>query len=628
MKFGLFIQDFASDYSNNIVQGVKQYCVEHDIQLFIFTIRSKNWENGVFDYQHFACKFLATKENIDGLVLVTNTYCQHLPAEKHFDAIKELTYIPVVSFGKEVQGISSVNSFVKDEFRKLFIHLEKDHNCKKIYFMMPESTSKDIIDRFDVYKEFMEERGQTYQDKIIYANYIFTNAKLALETLGISKDNLPFDALVCCNDSMAFGCIDYLKNHGIRVPEDVKVTGLDNQFMCDYSVPTLTSVDLRVKDQCYKTAQILHEEVLNPDQKKNNYYVDAKLFLRGSCGCKIPSKAASNPFSEGNLVRLKDQVYDYQYFLQDLHLTVEVEKFKSLTIQYYKKFGIDSCICCIYDKPKVMQKNEDFIVPEKARVFFAYNDEKIFNYAEDYMLNPRKQLYPDDFSFKKGNEVVVMSLFSHEFQYGYILYSPGAFTYNVYELIIATTGISLASNIIFNRKVQETENLSTEKKNLEIKTYFDEMTGVLNRGGFFNYAETALKQSLEQGRDGGVLFVDMDHLKIINDKYGHEAGDRAIKGCVEILKTVFRSQDLIARLGGDEFVILACGLGPHGFENLKLRLEAAEKKFNETSSEPFEVSISIGYVEFNKENNDINQLMKQADKNQYEEKVRHHKNRC
>ena len=627
MKFGLFIQDFASDYSNNIVKGVRQYCVEHGIQLFIFTIRSQNWENGVFDYQHFACKFLATKNNIDGLVLVTNTYCQHIPAEKHFDAVRELTYLPVVSFGKEIHGISSVNSYVKDEFRKLFIHLEKDHGCKKIYFMMPDTTSKDILDRLDVFREFMEERGETYEDKIIYANYIFTNAKDALEALRISKENLLFDALVCCNDSMAFGCIDYFKNHGIRVPEDVKVTGLDNQFMCDYSVPALTSIDMRVVDQCYKTAQILHEEILNPGQERKDYYVDAKLFLRGSCGCESAVTTATNPFSEGNLVRLKDQVYDYQYFLQDLHLTVEVEKFKSLTIQYYKKFGIKSCICCIYDKPQVMLKNEDFKVPEKAKIFFAYNSDNVFNYDEGFCLNPKENLYPADFSFEKDNEVVVMALFSHEFQYGYILYTPGAFNYNIYELIIATTGISLATNIIFAKQVQETENLSTEKRTLEIKTYFDEMTGALNRSGFFNYAETALHQSLEQGRTGGVLFADMDHLKLINDRYGHEAGDSAIKGCVEILKSVFRSQDLIARLGGDEFVILACGLNPSGYENLKKRLEDAEKRYNQASTAPYDVSISIGYVEFTKENCVISELLKQADKVQYEEKVRHHKNR-
>lgn len=625
MRIGLIIQDLASEYSNSIVKGTKKYCLENDIQLFIFTIRSKTWNNGVFDYQHYACRSLATKYNVDGILLVTNTYCQNLPENEHESLIKELSYVPLVSFGAEVDGLSSINANMKNEMQELLEHLEKKHNCKNIYFMGAMTTAKDINARLEVYKDFMKKRNQTYDDKIIYAGFVYANAIIALDNLKISLENLPFDAIVCMNDDLAFGCIDYLRKKGIRVPEDVKITGFDNQLRCNYMIPTLTSIDPCIEEQCYEASRVLCEEIKNPNLEKRSIFFNSKVIYRKSCGCF--EKSIVDDSSDGKYFQLREQVFNYQYFLQDLQSTVESEKIKSLIIGYYKYFGIKSCVCCIYDHPRKMLRGESFDVPEKAKVFFAYNDDGEYSYDDDFFINPTNGLYPTDFKFEKGKEIVVTSLFSRDLQYGYMIYTPGEVNYNIYEIMITTTGFSLATNIIFSKKIEETEKLSSEKKHLETETYFDEMTGVLNRRGFFKYAEQAMKSSIERGLTGGILFGDMDRLKYINDKFGHSAGDSAIKGVVEILKNVFRNQDLIARIGGDEFVIFACGLSASGFKNLKNRLKLATEKYNSESRNDFEISISIGYVEFNEEANNLNILLKQADENQYKEKVLHHKNR-
>lgn len=623
MKIGLLIQDLASDYSSKIVKGTKKYCLEHDIQLFIFLVRSKNWNRGgSFDYQHFASKALATKFNVDGILLVTNTYCQSSPKEEHYGMIKKLMDVPLVSFGAKVAGLSSVIGNEEKSISKLLEHLSDDHGCQNIFIMGPESNSKDIILRFKAFQDFMTFRNRDAKNNIIYTDYSYEKAKASLAKRNITKDNLPFDALVCCNDSMAFGSIDYLKEQGIRIPEDVKVTGFDNQLRCDFTNPTLTTVNQCIEEQCYKASELLHQEILNPNFEKQNCQVNAQVVYRHSCGCNF-NHEIDDSHNEGRFFLLKSQLQHYHYFLQDLQLKVEREKI----IRYFKTFGINSCVCCMYDKPKTMQRGEDFVLPEKARVYFAYNSEKLFSYDDGFYINPKENMYPEDFTFEKGKEVLVNMLFTREYQYGYMVFTPGNLDYNIYDLIITTTGIAFAANVVFAEKKQEEERLNSDKKNLETESYFDELTGVLNRRGFNKYAGQSLQDAVERNLTGGIIFGDMDYLKYINDTFGHDAGDRAIKEIASFLKSTFRAEDLVARLGGDEFVIYSSGLTASSFEIAKKRLNDRLSQYNRERKESFELSVSLGFVEFNRNNCDLEKLMKQADEQQYAEKVLHHKNR-
>ena len=109
-KVALLVQDLDSDYFNFMVEGAERYCKEHNLQLMIFIIRGKNWSHGSFDYQFYAAIKLVSKGNIDGILLATNTYCQNIPESKRADLVRELAFLPLVSIGAPVPGISSICS--------------------------------------------------------------------------------------------------------------------------------------------------------------------------------------------------------------------------------------------------------------------------------------------------------------------------------------------------------------------------------------------------------------------------------------------------------------------------------------------------------------------------------------
>jgi diguanylate cyclase (GGDEF)-like protein len=161
--------------------------------------------------------------------------------------------------------------------------------------------------------------------------------------------------------------------------------------------------------------------------------------------------------------------------------------------------------------------------------------------------------------------------------------------------------------------------LQAELGNLAIT---DELTGLYNRRGFMALAERQWKLGRRSGR-GMLLFVmDVDHLKHINDSFGHLEGDRALKRTAEVLEQTFRDSDVVARLGGDEFGVLAIEASGHSEATIKARLLECLKSNNAKES-PYQISLSLGLARFDAAGRtSIGELMAKADQAMYEHKNR------
>lgn len=122
----------------------------------------------------------------------------------------------------------------------------------------------------------------------------------------------------------------------------------------------------------------------------------------------------------------------------------------------------------------------------------------------------------------------------------------------------------------------------------------DVLTGMLNRRGFFKQAEQGYKMAKRQGLPGILLFADIDGLKAVNDRFGHEVGDRLIQDCAWILRNSFRDSDIVARFGGDEFV--AFSLDAAQPEAILARIDANIASFRKHTPRPYLVSFSTGVV--------------------------------
>ena len=149
----------------------------------------------------------------------------------------------------------------------------------------------------------------------------------------------------------------------------------------------------------------------------------------------------------------------------------------------------------------------------------------------------------------------------------------------------------------------------------------DDLTGLLNRRGFFALAEQQLKIAKRNKRELYILYADLDDLKEINDVHGHIEGDQALVEIANILRKHYREADISARVSGDEFVVLSAGNCHDNSAVLASRLQNDLETLNSTRSRGYALSISIGSACFDpKSPCSLEELLQEADKSMYEHK--------
>jgi diguanylate cyclase (GGDEF)-like protein/PAS domain S-box-containing protein len=148
----------------------------------------------------------------------------------------------------------------------------------------------------------------------------------------------------------------------------------------------------------------------------------------------------------------------------------------------------------------------------------------------------------------------------------------------------------------------------------------DPLTGLANRRLLQHRFALALERTRISGRRGALLFCDLNHFKLVNDGYGHEAGDRALREIAARLASEVRHGDTVARLGGDEFAILAEDIADDDLATLISRLESAVSR--PLPNITVQVTTSIGTAPITPETTDLDTLLHTADQAMYTTKQR------
>jgi len=164
----------------------------------------------------------------------------------------------------------------------------------------------------------------------------------------------------------------------------------------------------------------------------------------------------------------------------------------------------------------------------------------------------------------------------------------------------------------------ERKRMEQEIRNLSL---IDELTGLYNRRGFTMLAYQEMRLAYRFKRNVLLLFCDVDKLKTINDTYGHNQGDLALKDVSAILKETFRESDILSRFGGDEFVVLAPGASMDHAEILTHRIQAALEVRNQPGNRPYHLELSTGFARCDPEAPcTLSELITQADALMYKQK--------
>jgi DNA-binding LacI/PurR family transcriptional regulator/signal transduction histidine kinase len=199
-----------------------------------------------------------------------------------FDRYRSL---PIAVMVMELDGVPCVRINNDQGFRALLTHLIKDHNYRRLAYLGGPMPNMDSERRYQIYQEVLAEYGIPFNPDLVTSGqfHLPSSGNDAIRLL-IDKRKVQFDAIVAANDTMAMGVLIELQDRGIKVPDDIAVTGFDDQEWAKYCLSPLTTVRQSAYDLGQCGARLLIAQ-LKGEEVPAEVFLPTELVIRNSCGC-------------------------------------------------------------------------------------------------------------------------------------------------------------------------------------------------------------------------------------------------------------------------------------------------------------------------------------------------------
>ena len=628
-----------SAYTQRSLDGVFKQCEKYGYDVAVFTSLThissyyKDYIKGelnIFELINFdmldavIVDTIALAEN--QLTYLTDYLCDKLNRE----CVK-----PVVSLNVALGDYPVIKSDDHDIFREITRHVLEDHGCKNIYFL---TGMKDYIisqERLAPCLEVMREHGLTVsEDRIFYGDYWYSGGAALADKILAGEVAMP-EAIICASDHMAIGLANRLAEGGVKIPQDVIITGFDATQEAALNDIPITSFEANVAKSAADAVDYLRT-VLEPGAELDPFEMPAGSHIHtgASCGCGMDVAHSAKMFKDAFFFVYKDYTKKDDY--DNISIGELMENYVSERLsgantptECLESIYINSYFLRPYDKFYLCLK-EDWLDPDSI-ITSGYPD-KMKTVVYTTPVNDTGY-FEDEKSELFSTKRMLPQLFEEREKPCVFYFAPVHFKDKTlgYAVLQCNLAQKRKIGLVFRYWLREVNNsleMIQVKNRLMTLSIHDEMTGAYNRRGM----NVLVNDLLAKAKPDDLLYafvIDMDGLKYINDTYGHSDGDFGIKLVYSAAASIMRAGDICVRAGGDEFFVIGVSNCDENRLNERMlefydQIDTASK----ASGKPYTVSASIGFACSPVSHGaKINSVISAADVDMYKNKVSRKKQR-
>ena len=591
--------------------GMQEYVLgRSDIQLVIFNAFGHYHVNFVEDNEAATLFSLCDMDKFDGFIVQGNRVWGPKARQDFVDRAQSLGK-PVVSINYALNGAYVVGT---DNYRAMYDLVDRllsERNIDEPAFVNGLETSAEAQNRTRGYLDACAAHGIS-EPQFHQASWQIEDGEALARFLVADDKPLP-QIFFCCNDDLAIGMQEVFIEHGVRVPEDVMITGFDNREVSRCVVPRISTVD-RDHRSCGATAINAIHRLLCGENLTRDLYSPVRYYLRESTGHKQGEESVDT----GSLFSVNNSLKRFYEVLTSFQSSVYGAR--SLTSIFH---------VCEYFASAARCPNIYMSISDRYLHFDATQDLSRFAPVSHLVACGSSDGLPPCNERHIYESYAAMEILPASIPMDAALYV-------VYPLrqgkdhvgIVVTEGVSptmghgflpfcltmLSAGMINMRNVELLRMANTHLDNLYVH---DELTGLFNRFGLERFGGLAYDHLLHDFGHAHIHFVDVDYMKGINDSYGHDVGDDALQDTADVIRRAAAGENAFyMRYGGDEFLIICR-------RSLAERLESELELLNHSVTHPYALELSIGDFEVHTEDHlTLDEAIQRADSLMYAEKKR------
>ncbi len=604
------------EYQQAFAWGMARSARRKNVDLCIFNCQGFDERSGTRnDLAEGAIFDLPDLNSFDGVAALCYTIAAQETLHHICDLITANQELPLVTIDAPVDYGVAITFDDLTSVREMIRHLMEDHGLYRFAIVRGPQENAVARARFLASCEAIEQGGGEVEPNLVFDGYwTRSGGRAAVEEMLRRDASLP-EVILCANDDMAIGVIEGLTEAGVTVPEQVRVTGFDARR--EAVGRGVTTIRRPVRDAGEMAVQLLTEWMDGRKPSQRVVQLPTQVIYGETCGCELDGSTVTGYVrllsdERRAIERSLDRASSFSSALAGVSSEKEAGR---VIADFAQDWGVKELHVCV--SPSFLDPScslHQTAYPPQMLLLSSYSQGQIapqtlFNVSE--LLPVLSKLHQHPLA------LVFSPLYYLDKNFGYAVFDlEHATSYSLYSILTHIGGALMSITLQCTVRAY-----AAAMKEMSIR---DSLTGMYNRRAYQELAPTQFERAREAGLCFAILSVDMDGMKQINDRFGHQAGDTAICRMGRAVKALERNGLTCVHVSGDEFIALGVVTSEEQSRHIGARLQESIDWINTQEPWVCNIAASCGvYAAVPGPEDTLDEFLTNADRLMYADKASH-----